>query len=61
MTKEQHDNLFNFKSNRTVKITDGLSDINKKRIDEWLDSVEVKENVHGEPYIASPFQGSIYI
>jgi hypothetical protein len=25
MTKEQHDNLFNFKSNRRVNILDGLS------------------------------------
>ncbi len=61
MTKEQHDNLFNFKSNRRVNILYGLSERNKKRIGEWLDSVEVKENVHGEPYIASPFRGSIYI
>jgi hypothetical protein len=61
MTKEQHDNLFNFTSNRRVNILDGLSERNKKRIGEWLDSVEVKENVHGEPYIASPFRGSIYI
>jgi hypothetical protein len=61
MTKEQHDNLFNFTPNRRVNILDGLSERNKKRIGEWLDSVEVKENVHGEPYIASPFRGSIYI
>ena len=62
MTKEQHDNLFNFKkSNRRFTILDGLSDRNKQRIGEWLDSVEVKENVYGEPYIASPFRGSIYI
>jgi hypothetical protein len=62
MTKEKHDNLFNnFKLNRTVKILDGLADINKQHIGEWLDTVEVKENADGEPYIASPFWGSIYI
>jgi hypothetical protein len=63
MTREEHDKLFNFKSNRTVKILDGLSKINKKRIGEWLDSVEVKVNVDGEPFIASPFsfRGTIYI
>jgi hypothetical protein len=61
MTKGKHDNLFNFKLNRRVNILDRLSDRNKKRIGEWLDSVEVKENVHGEPYISSPFWGSIYI
>jgi hypothetical protein len=61
MTKEQHDNLFNFKSNKTVKILDGLANINKQHIGEWLDTVEVKKDADGEPYIASPFRGSIYI
>jgi hypothetical protein len=56
---KKHDNLFNFKSNSTVKILDGLSKKNKKRIGEWLDSVEVKENLDGEPYITSPFLNSI--
>ena len=39
MTKGKHDNLFNFKLNRRVNILDRLSDRNKKRIGEWLDSV----------------------
>jgi len=56
---KKHDNLFKFKSNSTVKILDGLSKKNKKRIGEWLDSVEVKENLDGEPYITSPFLNSI--
>jgi len=60
MTKGKHDILFNFKPDRTGKILDGLSYRNKERIGKWLDTVEVKD-VDGEPYIASPFWGSIYI
>jgi hypothetical protein len=67
ITKEQQYILFKLKSNRTdrtdrtVNILAGLSDINKQHIGKWLDSVEVKKDEHGEPYIESPFKGSIYI
>ena len=56
--KRKH--VFDFKPDRTGKILDGLSYRNKERIGRWLDTVEVKD-VDGEPYIASPFRGSIYI
>lgn len=59
--KRKKDILFNLKSKRRVNILDELSSRNKERIGKWLDSVEVKKNVDGEPYIESPFWGSIYI
>ena len=57
---DKRNHVFNFKPYGTG-ILDGLSARNKQRIGKWLDTVEVKENVDGEPYIASPFWGSIYI
>lgn len=61
MTKEKHDNYLTLNQTEQLEILDKLSDKNKQRIGEWLDSVEIKENVDGEPYIASPFWGYIYI
>jgi hypothetical protein len=61
MTKEKHDNYLTLNQTEQLEILDKLSDKNKKRIGEWLDSVEIKENVDGEPYIASPFWGYIYL
>ena len=59
-TNVKKDILFNFKPDRTGKILNGLSVLNKVRIGKWLDTIEVKD-VDGEPYIASPFGGSIFI
>jgi hypothetical protein len=61
MTKEKHDNYLTLNQTEQLEILDKLSDKNKQRIGEWLDSVEIKENVDGEPYIASPFWGYIYL
>jgi hypothetical protein len=61
MTKDKHDNYLTLNQTEQLEILDKLSDKNKQRIGEWLDSVEIKENVDGEPYIASPFWGYIYI
>jgi len=59
-TNVKKDILFNFKPDITGKILNGLYARNKVGIGKWLDTVEVKD-VDGEPYIASPFGGSIYI
>ena len=40
-----------------LEILEGLSDRNKERIGEWMDTVEVKEDFDGSPYIVSPFVG----
>ena len=61
MTKDKHDNYLTLNQTEQLEILDKLSDKNKQRIGEWLDSVEIKENVDGEPYIASPFWGYIYL
>jgi hypothetical protein len=61
MTKEKHDNYLTLSENEQLKILDGLSTKNKKRIGEWLDTVEVKKDDYDEQYIASPFRGIIYI
>ena len=61
MTKGKHDNYLTLNITEQSELLDGLSTENKKRIGKWLDTVEVKENVDGEPYIASPFWGYIYL
>ena len=61
MTKGKHDNYLTLNLKEQSELLDGLSTENKKRIGEWLDTVEVKENVDGEPYIVSPFWGYIYL
>jgi hypothetical protein len=55
MTKGKHDNYLTLNITEQSELLDGLSTENKKRIGKWLDTVEVKENVDGEPYIISPF------
>jgi len=61
MTKTKHSDYILETEEGQLNILNGLSSENKKRIGVWLDNVEVKENVDGEPYIASPFWGTIYI
>ena len=61
MTKGKHDNYLTLNITEQSELLDGLSTKNKKRIGKWLDTVEVKENVDGEPYITSPFWGYIYL
>jgi hypothetical protein len=61
MTKGKHDNYLTLNITEQLELLDGLSKENKKRIGKWLDTVEIKENVDGEPYIASPFWGYIYL
>jgi hypothetical protein len=61
MTKGKHDNYLTLNITEQSELLDKLSTENKKRIGEWLDTVEVKENVDGEPYIVSPFWGYIYL
>jgi len=61
MTKGKHDNYLTLNITEQSELLDGLSTENKKRIGKWLDTVEVKENVDGEPYIISPFWGYIYL
>lgn len=55
MTKGIHDNYLILNLTKQTELLDGLSTENKKRIGKWLDTIEVKENVDGEPYITSPF------
>jgi hypothetical protein len=61
MTKGKHDNYLTLNITEQLELLDGLSKENKKRIGKWLDTVEIKENVDGELYIASPFWGYIYL
>lgn len=61
MTKTKHSDYLLLTEEGQLNILNGLSSENKERIGVWLDNVEVKENVDGEPYIASPFWGTIYI
>ena len=61
LTKEEHDNYLILNLTEQTELLDGLSTENKKRIGEWLDSVEVKEIVDGEPHITSPLWGHIYL
>lgn len=61
MTETKHNDYLLETKEGQLNILNGLSSKNKERIGVWLDNVEVKKNVVGEPYIASPFWGSIYI
>ena len=61
MTKGIHDNYLILNLTKQTELLDGLSTENKKRIGKWLDTIEVKENVDGEPYITSPFLGYIFL
>jgi hypothetical protein len=57
MTKEKHNNYLALTEPEQLEILNGLSDRNKERIGEWLDTVEVKEDFDGEPYVVNPFVG----
>ena len=57
MTKEKHNNYLSLNEHEQLEILNGLSDKNKQRIGEWLDTVEVKEDFDGEPYVVNPFVG----
>ena len=61
MPKEEYDYYLTLNETEQLKILDELSTKNKKRIGIWLDTVKVKEDINREPYILSPFIGTIYI
>ena len=61
MTKGEHDSYLTLNLTEQSELLDGLLTKNKKSIGKWLDTVEVKENVDGELYIASPFWDYIYL
>lgn len=57
MTNEKYKRFITLTEPDQLKILDKLSDRNKQRIGEWLETVEVKEDFDGEPYVVSPFIG----
>ena len=57
MTTEKYNRFLAFTETEQLEVLEGLSDRNKERIGEWMDTVEVKEDFDGEPYIVSPFLG----
>ena len=57
MTSEKYKRFLSLIEAGQLEILDGLSDRNKERIGEWMDTVEVKEDFDGSPYIVSPFVG----
>ena len=57
MTKKKHNEYLTLNEIEQLEILDRLSDQNKARIGKWLDTVEVKENIEGEPYVINPFVG----
>ena len=57
MTSEKYKRFLSLTEAGQLEILEGLSDRNKERIGEWIDTVEVKEDFDGSPYIVSPFVG----
>ena len=61
MTKEKHNNYLSLNEHEQLEILNGLSNRNKQRIGEWLDTVEVKEDFDGEPYVVNPYKNKAHI
>ena len=57
MTSEKYKRFLSLTETGQLELLEGLSDRNKERIGEWIDTVEVKEDFDGSPYIVSPFVG----
>jgi hypothetical protein len=57
MTSEKYKRFISLIESEQLETLDGLSSRNKERIGEWLDTVEIKEDFDGEPYVVSPFVG----
>jgi len=57
MTSEKYKRFITMTEPEQLETLDGLSQRNKERIGEWLDTVEIKEDFDGEPYVVSPFVG----
>ena len=57
MTSEKYKRFLSLIEAGQLEVLEGLSDRNKERIGEWIDTVEVKDDFDGSPYIVSPFVG----
>lgn len=57
MTNEEHNRYLALTEPEQLDILNELSIRNKERIGEWLDTVEVKQDFDGEPYVVNPFIG----
>jgi hypothetical protein len=57
MTIEKYKRFITMTEPEQLETLEGLSQRNKERIGEWLDTVEIKEDFDGEQYVVSPFAG----